>query len=483
MRKRKIIAFMMACVLLMSASVTSCKGKTGPSQDLSSAAQSQTGSSDSADESMQSQDTSVDPVISEDASQDSTESGLASSAATVSKAPITVSQAEAEIKKLDLKGASITMLVHWDPNGSDARLLKSRFKEYCNGNLLMVNAPYEKLGEKLSSMIMGGDSPDVYMVRNWDFPALMYKDVFQELDSKIDFNADIWVGDKPQYDQYLWKGKHYIIGGAGPTTYIWYNKRMMEEYGIEKDPGDLVKENRWDWNSFLEIAKEMTDPEEGIYGLSDSGMIYALMSGLGEELIKFTANGIESNVKSVKVAQAHQFYSDMYIKHKVVNPSPNNVQEFANRKSAMYYGGHWEAMQDPIKKMHDSGEVTFTHIPKAPGAKSYIYPGSVGGYAIPKGAKNVQGAVAFLTMGQVSQAYEAEERAKWHKNSNHNAQEIIVVDQSYEFANLPIYSFGINAASTAYWSILNELRGGGTWSTLSEKLDPLVDKAIADLRK
>ncbi|MDD2394082.1 MAG: extracellular solute-binding protein [Eubacteriales bacterium] len=428
-----------------------------------------------------SSDTSSDVDVADSA--DESELISQQESVTESHAPITVSEAEEEIKKLDLKGASITYLVHWDPNGNDARLLKTRFKTYCNGNIVFINAPYEKLGEKLSSMIMGGDSPDIYAVRSWDFPALMYKDVFQELDSKIDFESSIWIGDKSQYDQFLWKGKHYLVGGSGPTTYIWYNKRLMDEYGIEKNPGDLVKENKWDWNSFLDIAREMTDPEEGIYGLSDSGMIYAFMSGLGEELIKFTQHGIESNVKSANIATAHQFYSDLYIKHKVINPSPNHVQEFANSKSAMYYGGHWEAAQDPIKKMHDSGDVTFTHIPKAPGASTYMYPGSVGGHAIPKGAKNIQGAVAFLTMGQVSKAYADEERAKWHETSNHNAQEIIIIDESYELTSYPIYSFGINAASSAYWSILDELRGGANWSTLSEKLDPLIEKAIADLQK
>ncbi|MHB1453072.1 MAG: extracellular solute-binding protein [Saccharofermentanales bacterium] len=484
MGKKRIIALSIACVFLLTASITSCNRNPATSGEISSEIASQTESADSQPETSSDQESSDYSTDSADSQADGSSSPQ-SSTVTVSKEPITVSQAEEEIKKLDLKGAAITLLSHWDPNGADARLLKSRFKEYCNGNLLFVNAPYEKLGEKLSSMIMGGDSPDIYSVRNWDFPALMYKDVFQELDSKIDFNSSLWVGDKPKYDQYLWKGKHYIIGGAGPAYFIWYNKRLMEEYGIEKDPGQLVKENKWDWNTFLEIAKEMTDPEEGIYGFSDGGgsIIYALMSGLGEDIIKFTANGIESNVKSPNVAKAHQFYSDLYNKHKVVNPSPNGIQDFVNRKSAMLYGGSWESQQDPIKKMHDTGEVTFTHIPKAVGASSYIYPGSVGGYAIPKGAKNLKGAVAFLTMGQVSQAYEEAERIKYHANANHNAQEIIIVDQANELANLPTYSYGINAASTAYWSTLDSLRTGGNWSTLSEQLDPVVNKAIADLLK
>lgn len=107
----------------------------------------------------------------------------------------------------------------------------------------------------------------------------------------------------------------------------------------------------------------------------------------------------------------------------------------------------------------------------------------MGGYAIPKGAKNVKGAVAFLTMGQVSQAYAEEERAAWHKNANRTPEEIIIVDQAGELANLPTYSYGINAASTAYWQVLDSLRNGGNWSTLSEQLEPKVNQAIADLMK
>ncbi|MDD4327239.1 MAG: extracellular solute-binding protein [Eubacteriales bacterium] len=489
MKKRKVLVLMLTGIIMIAMLITACDQEPAVTSGIGSALES-SGQQDETSSSVISGDESGISSSVIEGSEDGQSEVLSdpateSSSVYVSKEPITVSEAEEEIKKLDLKGASITMLAHWDPNGADARLVKTRFKNYCNGNIIFVNAPYEKLGEKLSSMIMGGDSPDIYAVRNWDFPALMYKDVFQELDDKIDFNSSIWVGDKPKYDQYLWKGKHYIIGGASPAYFIWYNKRLMEEYGVDKNPGQLAKENKWDWDAFLEIAKEMTDPEENLYGFSDGGgsLIYALMSGLGEDIIKFTDQGIESNVKSANVAKAHQFYSDLYNKHKVVNTSPNSLQDFANRKSAMLYGGNWEAQQDPIKTMHDAGEVTFTHIPKAPGASGYIYPGSVGGYAIPKGAKNVKGAVAFLTMGQVSQAYAEEERAAWHKNANRTPEEIIIVDQAGELANLPTYSYGINAASTAYWQVLDSLRNGGNWSTLSEQLEPKVNQAIADLMK
>lgn len=401
------------------------------------------------------------------------------------KPVIDKNEAEELIKKLDLKGATIKILSHLDPNGNDARDLKSRFKKYCNGNLVFITQPYEQLGEKLNTMIMSNDSPDIYSLRNWDFPALMYKDVFRELDSKIDFSAKEWIGDKPKYDQYLWQGKHYVIGGASPSYYVWYNKSLMEDYGIEKDPGELEKEGKWNWDTFLQLARDMTDAASEQYGFLDNGggIMYAFMSGLNVDLIKLTSSGIESNVKSPEVARAINFYGDLFNRYKVTYQSKNAVQDFANRKAAMLYDGHWIAQNDPIKSMHDSGEISFTHIPKVPGSADYIYPGSVGGYAIPKGAKNIDGAVAFLTMGQVSQAYEDEENARWQKANNLTNAEMAIVLKARDCVNLPTYSYGINAASQAFWAALDNLRGGSSWSSLTAALEPKVVKAIDDLSK
>lgn len=404
---------------------------------------------------------------------------------TTSKPVIDKDDAEEIIKELDLKGATIKILSHLDANGNDARELKTRFKEYCNGNLVFVTQPYEQLGEKLSTMIMSNDSPDIYSLRNWDFPALMYKDVFQELDSKIDFSSKEWAGDMPKYDQYLWQGKHYVIGGASPSYYVWYNKSLMEEYGIDKDPGELAKEGNWTWDTFLQLARDMTDAASEQYGFVDNGggIMYAFMSGLNVDLIKLTDSGIESNVKSPEVARAINFYGDLFNQYKVTYQSKNAVQDFANRKAAMLYDGHWIAQNDPIKSMHDSGEISFTHIPKVPGSDDYIYPGSVGGYAIPKGAKNIEGAVAFLTMGQVSKAYEEEENARWQKANNLTDAEMAIVLEARDCVNLPTYSYGINEASQAFWDALNNLRGGSSWSSLTAALEPKVLKAIDDLSK
>ncbi len=404
---------------------------------------------------------------------------------TSSAKPISKDDAEEIIKKLDLNGATIRVLTHLDANGKDAREMKRRFKSYCNGNLIFITQPYEQLGEKLNTMILSNDSPDIYGVRNWDFPAMMYKDVFLELDDKIDFSAKEWVDDMPKYDQYLWQGKHYIIGTVSPMYYVWYNKRMMEEYGIEKNPGQLAKEGKWNWDTFLQIAKEMTDATTNQYGFLDNGggILYAFMSGLNVDLIKLTDRGMESNVKSPEMARAMNFYGDLFNKHKVCHVSKNAVQDFANRKAAMLYDGHWIAQNDPIKSMHDSGEISFTHIPKVPGSSSYIYPGNVGGYAIPKGAKNIKGAAAFLTMGQVSKAYEEEENAKWQQANNLTNAEMSTVLEARKCVNMPIYSYGVNEASTAFWSALDNLRGGSSWSSLTAALDPKVNKAIDDMSK
>ncbi|MDD2394008.1 MAG: hypothetical protein PHV88_08125, partial [Eubacteriales bacterium] len=168
MKKRKVLVLMLTGIIMIAMLITACDQEPAVTSGIGSALES-SGQQDETSSSVISGDESGISSSVIEGSEDGQSEVLSdpateSSSVYVSKEPITVSEAEEEIKKLDLKGASITMLVHWDPNGADARLLKTRFKNYCNGNIIFVNAPYEKLGEKLSSMIMGGDSPDIYAV-------------------------------------------------------------------------------------------------------------------------------------------------------------------------------------------------------------------------------------------------------------------------------------------------------------------------------
>lgn len=131
------------------------------------------------------------------------------------------------------------------------------------------------------------------------------------------------------------------------TRLLYYNKQLFADAGLEPP-------TRWD--EVQDIAVELTNPDEGIYGfvatsgerwlwLYEHAGMYAMANGL-----KFVNDeGTECVLNQGDNVQAIQYWVDFYNSGALsqdalmTGTGPEREQGFGNNLAAMYLGGFWSA--------------------------------------------------------------------------------------------------------------------------------------------
>ncbi len=131
------------------------------------------------------------------------------------------------------------------------------------------------------------------------------------------------------------------------TRVLYYNKKLFADAGLEPP-------TRWD--QIPDLAKQLTDPDKGIYGfvatsgerwlwLYEHAGMYALANGY-----RFVNEaGTECVLNQGDNVQAIQFWVDLYNSGVLsqdtllTGTGPEREQSFGNNLAAMYLGGFWSA--------------------------------------------------------------------------------------------------------------------------------------------
>ena len=120
-----------------------------------------------------------------------------------------------------------------------------------------VDVASQDYAVKTTTMLEGGDTSDVYMIK--------------EIDNLINWQAQGFAAplDTANYDMSGFKGteKNYAVDGVqyaipfrSDFWVLFYNKDLFDAAGVEYPNNDMT------WDQYAELAKKMTDKEKGIYG-------------------------------------------------------------------------------------------------------------------------------------------------------------------------------------------------------------------------
>ena len=176
-----------------------------------------------------------------------------------------------------------------------------------------IIVPGGEFGQKLLSGIAAGDPPDMFRsVNHMEFSQFAGGGVLFPLDDLIDRD-----GYQEHLDRFLpysletgqFNGKQYGIPlGAHPGPwYLFHNKTALAEKGFEINDFD------WTWNDYAQIAREMTDPENDIYGswlrCNQAGYVVGVRS-MGGDIID--ATGTKSLVASEAARRWWEFQYKCY---------------------------------------------------------------------------------------------------------------------------------------------------------------------------
>ena len=312
---------------------------------------------------------------------------------------------------VDLGGASVSIAC-WgsgiqepQPGSVDYKdkvaLVASIEKKYnCKLKWVYIADPLDYNNAWVTAAAAGTKFADIMVVSTPQaMPTQIMKGYITPLDEYYDFKDPVLNGKAMNSISY--KGKHYILypsERAGVPTGTYFNKDLFSRFGV-KSPADYVKENNWNWNTFLECAKNMTRVSGGTqyYG-------YALKNGnigvWGDTNTVFDPNVDVTKFQMDKPAyiEGIQFAWDLYNTHNVTPRDCNDsVNAWKKGTVAMIIGDSYEATE--YKNAIGSSNLGFTHLPLGKQVSSYsqLYASNSGtGWIIPSTVKNPEAMAKLL---------------------------------------------------------------------------------------
>ncbi|RTE11712.1 extracellular solute-binding protein [Paenibacillus whitsoniae] len=197
--------------------------------------------------------------------------------------------------------------------------------------------------------------------------------------------------------QGTYQGKFYAAGLAESSVVLFYNKKIMKQFGIE--PPTKI-EDAWTWDQWYDVMKKTASKDVfGTNMINDKGewMTYAfeqLWISAGTDIVNKEGNTTNGWVNSDKGLDAAKFLQKL-ANEKLFNIDPKPT-EFEEGKAATKLGGPWNI---PGFKNYPDLEWGITYFPKKAGGSLSSPSGSwaIGVTADSKHPKEAAEVVKWMT--------------------------------------------------------------------------------------
>lgn len=248
-------------------------------------------------------------------------------------------------KKSSDGNVTITYAI-WDKNQEPGMTeIAEAFEEKNPGIKVNVEVtPWDQYWTKLEAGASAGTMPDVFWMHSNQQSKFASNNVLLDITDKIKVSSIVDMNMFPAelVDLYKNDGKNYAIPKDIDTIGLWYNKTMFDKAGIS------YPDETWTWDTLLDAAKKLTNPDKGIYGLAaplnlQEGIDNFIYQNGGEVL---SQDKKESLWDTPEVKEAVQWYVDLSLKENV-SPTQNQFSEnssvsfFESGKTAMSLHGSW----------------------------------------------------------------------------------------------------------------------------------------------
>lgn len=288
------------------------------------------------------------------------------------------------------------------------------------GKIEYISAPFgAAYYDKLGNLIASDDSPDLVTKDAMLRPGNLGKNLFEPLDDRIDLTSPVWKDIADIVDDFSWKNVHYYYPHRTSTLYaLNYSKKTIADNDLT-DPYDLYKDGKWTWDAWRNLMIEFCDKSDDNVGFyTTNHTITSFIATTGTTMIDVQPDGtITNNLLSADVSRAMTFLEGLcrdgltYDKSfgDWIDPGqfPNVCDKllFTCTEPEWTYIAATESVQNKEGVDNDIfGEVSdfaFVPFPRDPVADKYYTEYDTFGYLIPKGAKNIDGAVEFINLNRM----------------------------------------------------------------------------------
>ena len=196
--------------------------------------------------------------------------------------------------------------------------------------------PWDQYWTKLEAAAQGDSMPDVFWMHSNQFFKFVAADKLLPLDFEYDYTP-YPAGVTALYN---FNNVHYAVPKDYDTIALVYNKEIFDAAGI------AYPDDTWTWDTLLETAKKLTDPEKGIYGFGapndrQSGYLNLIYQNEG-----FAFEDGKSGYDQAATQEAIQWWVDLQKVHQV-SPSQESFvdmgvdDQMQAGKLAMCFTGSW----------------------------------------------------------------------------------------------------------------------------------------------
>ncbi|GHT70838.1 sugar ABC transporter substrate-binding protein [Spirochaetia bacterium] len=273
------------------------------------------------------------------------------------------------------------------------KIVEAYKKAAPNVNLTIETLPINGYFDNAATTILGGGGPDLLAIDAYMMGTFFEKGLLRPWDDKIkNLDLDDFAGVK---NAGIYQGKRYGIPYRASGSILYYNKTLFDKAGVS------YPQEGWTWDDLRSIAQKLTVPSEQQYGYGiaagqkDTGNVFEVLNPVvwafgGDYLNK---DQTQANLTDPNTIKAVRFWSDLYLKDKVVPPGSINysitadvMPLFIGNKVAMLISG--DQANSEFSKYPDL-KFGFTVLPKGPtGTGGYMW-------TVPVTAKNPDAAFAF----------------------------------------------------------------------------------------
>lgn len=238
-----------------------------------------------------------------------------------------------------------------------------KHKGSINAKIQIIPTDYDT---KLTTMIAGNETPDVAQMESATlaFP-LAEEGKFLDLRPFIENDPELSIDDlAPLHGYYSDEGELFGLNSERETFMLFYNVDMFKKANVDLPPVD--PSDAWDWDTFVEVAKQLTLDQNGNNAASPNfdptkikqyGVDFGKWWGLWGNFVFsnegdfVSGDGTQFGLSQPAAAEALQKLADLINVHHV-SPSPTQakslpggVNSLKTEKVAMLLDGNWMNLQ------------------------------------------------------------------------------------------------------------------------------------------
>ena len=393
--------------------------------------------------------------------------------------------------------------------GSPEKSTELQLFESKGGKIRFQQTSNEDRFDNLAAAITANkDIPDIFKYEWLAFPSQVVKDMYQPIDSIVDFSQPLWSATKDTADQFMLNGKHYVAPlGYSASAMLCYDKDIIDAEGLD-DPYELYQDGKWDWNAWYDMMSEYVEgaaADEERYGINGWFAPFIFQS-TGKTLITYDADKDEyvSNLNDADFVRASDMLYDI-AKNGMYYPDWVGQAGDAFKKNILFYAmGPWASTGTHSPKDGDNWGVV--PMPKDPNSDTLYTTIDMNAYMWVKGSTKNDAMKCWLECAKIvytQDTYKDIEKEKFFVNNPnwtedmYNVAYVDLVTDKFTKIFDPGYGISTtlsdNDAATndtkeavipyLYTSVMKTDENGSqyTWTQLKEQYKGTVDSELKTL--